>query len=75
MARRNLCAAASRASGLAAKWHWLLYDEAQDAVFCFICVLSQWYTYVLIWLAVAIALAYVLMYYYGNIQLASSEEI
>ena len=42
LARRKLCTAASRESGLAAKWCWLYYDEAQDAVFCFICVL--WYT-------------------------------
>ena len=45
LARRNLCTAASRASGSAAKWCWLHYDEAQDAVFCFICALSQWYNY------------------------------
>ena len=45
LARRNQCTAASRASGLAAKWCWLHYDEAQDAVFCFICALSQWYSY------------------------------
>ena len=47
LARRNLCTEASRTSGLPAKWHWLHYDEAQDAVFCFICALSWWYTYVL----------------------------
>ena len=46
LARRNLCTADSRASGLAAMWCWLHYDEAQlDALFCFICVLSQWYSY------------------------------
>ena len=40
LARRNLYTAASRASGLAAKWCWLHNDEAQEAAFCFICVLS-----------------------------------
>ena len=35
LARRNLCTAASRASGLAAKWYWLHYDEAQGLIFCF----------------------------------------
>ena len=29
----------SRASGLAGKWCWLHNDEAQDAVYCFICVM------------------------------------
>ena len=44
LARINLCIAASRASthSLAAKWY---YDEAQGAVFCFICILRC--TYVL----------------------------
>ena len=42
LARRNLCTATSRASSLAAKWCWLHYDQAQDVVFCFICVLSRW---------------------------------
>ena len=48
LAKRNLCTAASRVSGLVAKikkWCWLHYDEVQDALFCFICVL--WYTYML----------------------------
>ena len=35
LAKRNLCTAAARESCLAAKWYWLHYDEAQDAVFCF----------------------------------------
>ena len=35
LARRNLCTAASRANGITAKWYWLHYDEAQDAVFYF----------------------------------------
>ena len=33
LARRNLCTAASRASGLAANWYWFYYDEAQGAFF------------------------------------------
>ena len=45
LARRNLYTVASMASGLEAKWCWLHNDEAQDAVFCFICVLSRWYSY------------------------------
>ena len=44
LARRKLCTATSRASGLATKWCWLHCDEAQDIVFCFVCVL--WYIYV-----------------------------
>ena len=35
LAKRNLCTAASRASGLAIKWYWLHYNEAQGTVFCF----------------------------------------
>ena len=35
LARGNLYTVACRASGLAAKWCWLHYDEAQGAVFCF----------------------------------------
>ena len=43
LARRNLCTPGFRASGLAVKWCYFHYDEAQHAVFWFICVL--WYSY------------------------------
>ena len=45
LARRKLCTAVSRASGSTSKWCWLYYDEAQDAVFCFICVLFYIYVF------------------------------
>ena len=46
LARRNLCIAVSGASGLAAKWCWLIHnDEAQDAVFCFLCSRSVMVVY------------------------------
>ena len=35
-----------QAKWLAAKWYWLHNNEARDIVFCYICVLSQWWTYV-----------------------------
>ena len=68
LARINLCIAASRASGLAANWYWLYYDEAQSAVFCTFQILYLiWYSYTMhAWIQLAVALAYVLMYYYGN---------
>ena len=80
LSRKNQFAAASRASGLAAKWCWLHCGEAQDAVsvlsvFCVIpmCLWLhfKYFTWFVIatmhaWIQLAIALVYVLMCYYGN---------
>ena len=79
LARRNLCTAASRASGLAAKI--MMKYKVQFSVYLYSVVYLCAYGYTLnilymIWYSalpcmhesvqLTIALAYVLMYYYGN---------
>ena len=77
LARRNLCTLASRASVLVAMWCWLHYNEAQGAVFCFCGILMclwlhfkcfTWFDIATmhVWIQLAIALEYVLIYYYEN---------
>ena len=77
LARRNLYTTASRESGLAAKWSWLHYDEAQGGAFCF-CAIPMclwlhfkyftWFDIATMhaWIQLAVALTHLLTYYYGN---------
>ena len=75
LARRNLYIAAFRARGLAAKWCWLHYNEAQGAVFCF-CGISMclwlhfkyftWFGIATMHAWIQLAVPLILMYYCGN---------
>ena len=59
LARRNLCIVASRASGLAAKWCWLIHNDEAQMQFSVLSVFCYGGISMYLWLAIAIAVAYV----------------